>query len=219
MTTGKDSVNRRLIIFTRFPLAGVTKTRLIPVLGAAGAARLQRQMTEHVLRRVRQVQSLPALRIEIRFAGGDTDRMQAWLGAGCDYRPQGSGNLGDRMASAFTSAFNEGVDQSVLIGSDIPGITGTTIEHAYAGLDQADVVCGPSRDGGYYLIGMHRQAFAAGRILFQELSWGTATVLDKTLQMAAAAGLQTCLLEELTDVDFPEDLPIWEKEKLALKNS
>lgn len=212
IATGKDTVDRHIILFTRFPVAGVTKTRLIPELGAAGAARLQRQMTEHVLRRIRQIQSLPAMHIEIRFVGGDSEQMQAWLGTGFDYRPQGSGNLGDRMAEAFASAFKEGVDQSVLIGTDIPGITATTIEYAFAGLDQADVVFGPSRDGGYYLVGMHQAAFAAGRNLFQGLPWGTAKVLEETLQMAAAAGLQTHLLEELTDVDFPDDLPIWAQE-------
>jgi len=208
-------VNRRLIIFTRFPLAGVTKTRLIPVLGAEGAARLQRQMTEHALKRVRRAQLFPALNVEIRFEGGDRDRMQAWLGAGYDYQPQGNGSLGVRMSQAFASAFKKGVAQAVLMGTDIPGIAASTIENAYAGLDQADVVFGPSRDGGYYLIGMQRRAFAAGRQLFQGPQWGAATVLDKTLQLVAAAGLQSRLLEELADVDVPEDLPIWQKESLS----
>jgi len=169
-------------------------------------------MTEHVVKRVRQVRLAPALNIEIRFAGGNTDKMQTWLGTGLDYRSQGSGNLGDRMALAFANAFEKGVDQAALIGTDIPGITATTVEHAFAGLDQADVVLGPSRDGGYYLVGMHREAYSAGRKLFQGLSWGAATVLDETLHLAAAAGLQTHLLEELPDVDFPDDLPIWEQE-------
>ena len=208
----KDALNRRLIIFTRFPVAGDTKTRLIPVLGAAGAARLQRQMTEHVLRRIRPVWSLPGLSIEIRFAGGDVDRMRTWLGAESNYHPQGSGGLGDRMAAAFASAFKQGVEQSVLIGTDIPGITAPIIERAYTGLEQADVVFGPSTDGGYYLIGLHREAFAVGRTLLQDREWGGASVLDETLQKAAATGLQTHLLEELTDVDSPDDLPIWEKE-------
>jgi len=184
---------------------------MIPVLGAAGAARLQRQMTEHVLRRVRPVQLLPAVSLEIRFAGGDRKQMQAWLGAGLDYQPQGSGSLGDRMALAFASAFEERIDQAVLIGTDIPGITATTVESAYEDLDDADVVLGPSSDGGYYLIGLHRQAFAAGRKLFEGIQWGAATVLDETLKLATVMGLQTRLLEELADVDFPEDLPIWEK--------
>ena len=205
-------MNRRLIIFTRFPIAGSTKTRLIPALGAAGAARLQRRMTEHVLKRVRQVRLMPALNIEIRFTGGDTDKMQTWLGPELDYRSQGSGSLGDRMALAFANAFQEGVDQAALIGSDIPGITAATVERAFKGLDQADLVFGPSRDGGYYLVGLHREAFAPGRKLFQGLTWGAATVLNESLQTAAAAGLQTHLLEELTDVDYPDDLPIWEQE-------
>jgi len=214
----QNSVNRRLIIFTRFPLAGATKTRLIPALGAAGAARLQRRMTEHVLRRIEQVQLVSAAHIEIRFAGGDRDRMQAWLGAQFDYEPQGIGSLGDRMSRAFAGAFEKGVDQAVLIGTDIPGITARTVENAYAGLEHADVVFGPSSDGGYYLIGMQPEAFAAGRKLFQGRSWGSATVLDETLNIAAAAGLQAHILPELCDVDVPEDLPIWEKETAGRSN-
>lgn len=205
-------MNRQLIIFTRFPLAGTTKTRLIPVLGAGGAARLQRQMTEHVLRRVRQVQPLPKLHIEIRYAGGDRDRMQAWLGAEYSFQPQGTGSLGDRMYLAFANAFIKGVDQACLIGTDIPGITAGTVENAYSSLDHADVVLGPSSDGGYYLIGMRRQAITAGRKLFLGPQWGAPTVLEETLQLCTDAGLQTHLLEELSDVDFPEDLPTWEKE-------
>ena len=207
------SVSRQLIVFTRFPSAGTTKTRLIPVLGAAGAARLQRKMTEHVLKRVSRVRGMPPPEIEIRFDGGDAGRMQAWLGDTYRYRPQGTGSLGQRMASAFEDAFRNRAGQVVLVGTDIPGLTAATVEAAFGCLDHADAVFGPAKDGGYYLIGMRRGAFKAAQKLFADIHWGTGGVLAATLKLSAASGLRTRLLEELADVDSPEDLPVWEQEK------
>jgi rSAM/selenodomain-associated transferase 1 len=205
------TVNRQLIVFTRFPVPGATKTRLIPTLGAEGAARLQRRMTEHVLGRLSAVSLSPRPTVEIRFDGGDENRMRAWLGEGYCYRPQGEGNLGHRMTVAFQDAFQNGADQVVLIGTDIPGITPDTITDAFGRLDEADVVCGPASDGGYYLIGLQCRGFADAWHLFAGIAWGADTVLEDTLKLAADAGLQTRLLEELTDVDIPQDLPVWEQ--------
>lgn len=204
---------RQLIVFTRFPVAGVTKTRLIPALGAAGAAGLQRKMTEHTLKRVGRAHIIPKPDVEIRYAGGDKKQMQAWLGDAYRYQPQCGATLGDRMAAAFENAFQSRVDQAILIGTDIPALTPAILEAAFEKLGNADVVLGPAKDGGYYLIGMHREAFPAARTLFANTPWGAARVLADTLEMAALSGLRTRLLEELTDVDSPKDLPIWEQEK------
>ena len=90
---------RQLIVFTRFPVAGVTKTRLIPTLGATGAALLQRRMTEHTLKRIGRVHSIPEPAVEIRFEGGGKKRMRAWMGDTYLYQPKRGATLGDRMAS------------------------------------------------------------------------------------------------------------------------
>lgn len=203
---------RQLIVFTRFPVAGVTKTRLIPTLGAAGAALLQRRMTEHSLKHIGRVHIIPEPAVEIRFEGGDKKRMRAWLGDAYLYQPQRGATLGDRMASAFEDAFQNRVDQAVLIGTDIPGLTPATLESAFDSFGKADVVLGPASDGGYYLIGMHRGAFSAARKLFVNMKWGSERVLADTLEIAAISGLRTRLLEELTDVDVPSDLSAWEQE-------
>ncbi|MGD9241166.1 MAG: hypothetical protein PVG69_14130, partial [Desulfobacterales bacterium] len=68
----------RLIVFTRFPEPGKTKTRLIPALGAKGAARLQRQMTEHILATAAKISNRPGLTTEVRHEGGNTGLMQEW---------------------------------------------------------------------------------------------------------------------------------------------
>ncbi len=203
---------RQLIVFTRFPVAGVTKTRLIPTLGAAGAALLQRKMTEHTLKHAGRTRITPEPAVEIRFEGGNKERMRAWLGDTYLYQPQAGNTLGDRMASALGDAFQNRVDQAALIGTDIPGLTSATLESAFDSLGEADVVLGPASDGGYYLIGMHCGAFPAARKLFVNMNWGTDSVLADTLEIAAISGLRTRLLEELTDVDVPADLSTWEQE-------
>src|SRR4028119_49398 len=96
-----ETAKQHLIIFTRYPEPGKTKTRLIPALGTEGAANLQRQMTEHSLSQVKQLQKTSAISFEVRFAGGNLQLMQDWLGYDIPYQPQGEGDLGSRMAQSF----------------------------------------------------------------------------------------------------------------------
>jgi len=200
----------RLIVFTRFPDPGKTKTRLIPELGAKGAASLQRQMTEHIVATAARVSNRPGLTIEIRHEGGNAGLLQEWLGPQFSYRPQGPGDLGRRMARAFEAAFRDSKEATVIVGSDIPGISADIIQQAFEGLQKNDLVLGPARDGGYYLIGL-KYTLPAGTYsrLFDGINWGTGHVLSQTLQIAGKSGLGFLLLESLGDVDRPEDLPIW----------
>jgi rSAM/selenodomain-associated transferase 2/rSAM/selenodomain-associated transferase 1 len=196
-----------LIIFTRYPEPGKTKTRLIPSLGPHGAAELQRRMTEHLLAQVREFQKHRSVSLEVRYEAGNTYLMGKWLGPDLPFRPQGNGDLGQRMERAFREAFFAGMDRVVLVGTDIPGITPDLLWGAFEALGQVDMVVGPARDGGYYLIGL-RQAYPQ---LFVGMPWGTDGVLERTRQVADGLGLSVMLLETLEDVDRPEDLHLWEK--------
>ena len=75
-----QNCRERLIVFTRYPEPGTTKTRMIPELGAEGAAELQRRMTEHMVARVAELVDRRSMPVEIRFEGGDERVMAAWLG-------------------------------------------------------------------------------------------------------------------------------------------
>ena len=211
----------RLIVFTRFPEPGKTKTRLIPALGAKGAARLQRQMTEHILATAAKGSTRPGLTIEVRHEGGNTGLMQEWLGPQFSYRPQGPGDLGRRMTRAFEAAFRDSKGAAVIIGSDIPGISVDIIQQAFEGLQKNDLVLGPASDGGYYLIGMKNTIPAETYTrLFEGINWGTGEVFSQTIQIANTLGLSFVLLESLADVDCPEDLHNWQEvKKTALKPS
>lgn len=205
-----EDLKQRLIIFTRYPEAGTTKTRMIPKLGAEGAAELQRQMTEHIRSRVGELRELHHLTIEIRYEGGSEKLMTKWLGAGFSYCHQGRGDIGRRMGRALKDAFGQGCETVVIIGSDIPDITTNIMQKAFEALNQNDLVLGPAADGGYYLIGVHRETFRYWNPqLFSDISWGTDRVLPQTLSIAHKLGLQYILLDTLRDVDRPEDLGVW----------
>lgn len=194
----------RLVIFTRYPQPGTTKTRLIPALGPEGAADLQRQMTEHTLGQVAawQTQFPHDLTVEIWFSGGDRSQMADWLGAQWAYYPQGEGDLGDRLQRAG----NQDPHRALLvIGIDCPGIDVLCLEQAWRSLHHSEVVLGPAMDGGYYLLGMRRWQPA----LVQDISWSTDQVLAQTMAIAQEQGLTLATLRPLSDVDEPQDLAVW----------
>jgi rSAM/selenodomain-associated transferase 2/rSAM/selenodomain-associated transferase 1 len=192
----------RLILFTRYPCPGKSKTRLIPALGVEGAANLQRRMTERTLAWARLA---PWSDLELCFAGDET-LMRAWLGGHAGFmRPQGEGDLGRRMDHCLTRALSEGAGAAVLFGCDIPGNTSQNLANALDRLKHADLVLGPAKDGGYYLIGLKRPAPE----LFRDMTWGHDQVLKQTLGRADRLGLSYALVDELKDVDYAADLPAW----------
>ena len=204
--------SNRLILFTRYPEPGTTKTRMIPKLGEEGAAELQRQMTEHIVSRVTEFTGLHSTSVEVRFEGGNRHLMAAWLGTGFDYSPQGNGDIGIRMSRAFEDGFGSGYESVMIIGSDIPDITSDIIHKAFDELRRHGLVLGPAADGGYYLIAMQKAVFIlANPRLFNDISWGTEEVLSQTLTVAEKLSLSYCLLETLADVDRPEDLTVWQQ--------
>ncbi|HIK11370.1 MAG TPA: TIGR04282 family arsenosugar biosynthesis glycosyltransferase [Oscillatoriaceae cyanobacterium M33_DOE_052] len=199
-----------LIIFTRYPEPGKAKTRLIPALGAEGAARLHRRLTERMLQRVLAAGSELSwsVSLEVWFAGGNEELMRQWLGEDVVYRSQGEGDLGERMARAFAAAFGEGMERVAIAGTDCPDLGPDLIAELFqrlrvGGNDRSPLlVLGPALDGGYYTIGLRR--FLPE--LFTGISWSTSKVLQQTIDKANFFGYDWQLLPELGDIDRPEDL-------------
>ena len=197
----------RLILFSRYPEPGRAKTRLIPLLGPEQAAAVQREMTAHTVRTARCLAARIGAVVEVRFDGATKSRMRQWLGRGLGYQLQGEGDRGRRIARAFNDAFALGDRRVVIIGCDSPELDARLLGRAFEALDQVDLVIGPARDGGYYLVGLR----APAPELFREIAWGSEHVLEQTLRGASRQDLT--LLPELDDVDRPEDLRIWERAK------
>lgn len=202
-----DIQQQHLIIFTRYPEPGKTKTRLIPALGAVGAANLQRQMTEHTIFQVQALQKTTPISWEVRFTGGNLQLMADWLGDDLLYHTQGEGDLGSRMGRSLTESWQSGAQKVIIIGVDCPGINAHILAQAFEQLNTHDLVLGPAIDGGYYLIGLCRP-FPE---LFFNIDWGTSQVLQQTMNIAENLKISVSFLPPLGDVDLPEDLAIWQQ--------
>jgi len=207
--------NSHIIIFTRFPEPGKTKTRLISTLGPHRAADLQKKMTEKIGAAALRLKKERGVPITFFFTGATKDAMAAWLGKSFGYHHQCSGNIGSRMRDAFTRTFRHTSDSVVLIGSDIPEITTEIMTEAFISLEINDSVIGPSHDGGYYLIGFRAQnAQQLIKVIFDRIPWSTEGVLDKSVQRLVDSGYSYSLLQTLHDIDRPEDIHVAKRMKL-----
>ena len=199
-----DSNNRpdRLIIFSRYPLPGKAKTRLIPALGSLEAARLQRRMTERTINAAREfARTRSDMDIEVRYTDATAVKMRNWLGGGFRLAAQRGRDLGQRMAGAMNDGFAQGYRRVVIIGTDCPSLSAGDLQDAFDALDSCETVIGPAADGGYWLIGTR-----GATNLFEGIQWSTSTVLADTLALAKQQGLSVKLLTEKTDIDTAEDL-------------
>ncbi len=202
MPTRRDLI----ILFTRSPEPGRCKTRLIPALGADGAATLHKWMTEQVLTAIQALTSGQGPGVEICFDGGSEQQMQDWLGQELKYRLQAAGDIGQRMAQALCPRLRD-AKRVLLLGSDCPQITPAILREALSGLNRHDLVLGPAHDGGYYLIGATNHL--PGNIcaeLFSDIHWGSATVFDETISRLRHLQLTYHSLPKLHDIDHADDL-------------
>jgi len=198
----------RVVVLTRYPRLGEVKTRLVPPLSAAEALAVHDRLARHAVDRARALAATREARVEVRTDAAYAHAAEGWLGArGIAYHYQGEGSLGDRLRLAFVDGFLRGDGRVIVIGADCPRLTADHLRDAARRLDDVDVVLGPSVDGGYYLIAIRREARkAALGTVFADIPWSTADVLARTLDACERAGLTHALLEELPDVDRPEDL-------------
>jgi rSAM/selenodomain-associated transferase 1 len=186
-----------IAVFARAPVPGEAKTRLVPVLGAEGAAALQRQLIAQALA---TACALPGARVTLWVAGDvshpfivETARRFAVAVA-----PQLGPDLGARMHHAFVAARAP----LLLVGTDCPQLTANDLGAAAAALHAHDAVIQPASDGGYVLIGLSRPQPA----LFASIDWGTAQVLQQTLARVEALGLRCALQPPRDDLDTADDL-------------
>lgn len=192
----------RVIVLAKAPQPGLAKTRFIPILGAAGAARLARGLLEL---RIRELARAPDLEMELWVTPEPSD--PAWRALGLEnvthWRGQGEGDLGQRMARAAAAALDV-ADGVLLIGTDCPALDCDGIRAAGTALAQHDAVLVPASDGGYVLLGLRR--FHPS--LFSDLPWGGSKVAAMTLARIAALGWSVKVFEALPDIDRPEDLAL-----------
>jgi rSAM/selenodomain-associated transferase 1 len=190
----------RLVIFAKAPVAGKAKTRLIPALGAEGAAQLASEMLAQTVKA-----ALASGVGAVELCADPAPEHPDWsnkIPAGVIPSSQGEGDLGERLARAARRVLDGG-ERILLIGTDCPELVAARLAAAAAKLERHDAVIHPTRDGGYALLGLSQ----FDPSLFEDIAWSTDTVAAETMQRIAALGWSLRVGETLHDIDEPADLP------------
>ncbi|WP_346795760.1 TIGR04282 family arsenosugar biosynthesis glycosyltransferase [Halomonas sp. Bachu 37] len=190
-----------LHLLAKAPLAGQAKTRLIPLLGAEGAAKAHAELVHHCV--ANACGALPPAQVTL-WTALDHDHplfIELRDRVGLTLQAQPDGDLGARIRHALIST----PGPAMVMGSDCPGITCELISSCIKQLATHDVVILPAEDGGYGLIGM-RHDYPA---LFEAIPWGTHRVLATTRYRIEAAGLNAAYPATIWDMDRPEDWQRW----------
>lgn len=190
----------QIAIMAKAPIPGLAKTRLIPVLGAAGAARLQRRLTRMTVTCARDAR---LGEVTVWCAPDNRHRFFRALRhtTGVNLLVQSDGDLGERMHTAFRLHCARG--PVLVVGTDCPVLHPEHLRAAARALIAGDdAVFYPAEDGGYALIGLR----APQPTLFADMAWSTGSVMSNTRARARAQGLRIREFETLWDVDLPDQL-------------
>jgi len=191
--------NSRTLVFAKAPRPGAAKTRLIPRLGAEGAAALHARLVERTLAMAQEA-GLGAL--ELHGTPGEDEFLRRCAARyGATFIAQRDGDLGRRMHAALANALDDG-GCAVLIGTDCPALDARQLRLAARALAEGcDAVFSPTEDGGYALVGLTR----CDERLFEGIAWSTPRVMDETRARLRGLSWRWRELDTLWDVDRPAD--------------
>ena len=191
-------MKQAVILFTRVPKPGMTKTRLLPVLSPDQCVSLHWAFLKDLAALYRELDA----HLFIAYA---PDPDWEWLKSvfpNAGYFPQKGEDLGERMYRVIRKVLALGYESVILTGADLPMMTAGHLNSGFAALETNDIAIGPTSDGGYYLIGMKKPC----RGVFRVEGYGGASVFENTVAAAKNAGLSVGLALPCDDVDTPEDL-------------
>jgi len=184
-----------LLIFTRNPEFGKVKTRLARDIGHQAALDIYKFLLAHTVKICTPLDTEKAVYYSEEIPNNDL-----WNAAVFQKKKQVGEDLGERMQNAFAEGFHLGYSKIIIIGSDLYDIETKDLEQAFNVLNNHEIVIGPAEDGGYYLLGM-KQLHPK---LFKNKNWGTATVLQDTINELKKSNYK--LLEKRNDVDLYSDI-------------
>lgn len=191
-----------LILMTRIPIPGKTKTRLIGTLTKKECAEIHKAFLLDIFKTFSFIKD----EIDIYLTFTPEDSLHLIENILPDYIqcfPQTGDNLGERMSNAMEYLFERGYTKVGLMGADIPDIQPFEIRKAFEELENNDVVIGPTFDGGYFFIGLKKMN---KELFVNDIKWGNKSVLEGTIDIANGMGLKAALIEKHRDIDTKEDL-------------
>jgi len=188
-----------LIIFAKQPIPGQVKTRLGKTMGMEKAAQIYETLLIHTLRVAAQCAGVTLYLYKTRES--DARYFETITSIPLVIRDQINGDLGQRMVTALGDVLEKDADKALIIGTDCPGINAACLYDAFNRLDTHELVIGPTKDGGYYLLGMKQPH----DFLFENMLWSTAAVFAETIKRITARNLDVFTLDTLVDVDEEKD--------------
>jgi len=193
-----------VVLMSRAPVAGKTKTRLESHLKAEECAELHQAFLKDINSKFLNLKKMYSrLDLYLSYTPAESSDLFAEIIDEQFTRiPQRGQDLGERMYNAAVDAYQKSKLPVIITGSDLPLLDIDIFKEALAGLKERDIVIGPSADGGYYLIGMKK----AEKFLFDFESWGNASVLEETIREASRHNLKSHFLPEVSDVDTFKEL-------------
>jgi rSAM/selenodomain-associated transferase 2/rSAM/selenodomain-associated transferase 1 len=219
-----------IALFVKAPELGQVKSRLARTIGVDFATEFYRSMGRDWFDRLTEFAASQQADLRLFYAP-DSGRstVRDWLG--CDDRQlvaQGDGDLGDRMARAFATCFEQGSDRVLLVGSDSPDLPDEILTQAAEALVETGITICPTEDGGYCLVGFQRDRFLSTlsqnifQNIFQNMIWSTETVFAETIARLQSANQPVAILPQWYDIDHAADLDrFWQlnQQNLNLKRS
>jgi len=201
-----------LVLMSRAPVAGETKTRLHTHLTPEESAELHKAFLKDISKKLCRIKkNYSRLELYLSYTPeGSRELFAELIDDDFDYLLQRGSDLGERMFNALNDAHQQTKMPVLVMGSDLPSLPVEIITEALVGLQEKDLVIGPSSDGGYYLIGMQQPH----QYLFQNNNWGKSSVLKSTLEAASKGNLNTHFLPEWHDVDTFSELLFLREELL-----
>lgn len=192
-------MDQALLLFAKVPRPGAVKTRLTPVLTFSEAAQLYSAFLRDALRQGEQLEADVYLYLSPPLPEDGLD----WVPSAVSVREQQGDSLGARMKRAFQDTLNARYERVLLMGTDHPTLPSSFVAQGFQALQTPHSVClGPTKDGGFYLIGMNR--FYPR--LFENMSYSHPRVFSQTLARASRTDAHLTVLPRWYDVDGPPDL-------------
>jgi len=190
-------MKQAILYFVKYPEPGKVKTRLAAGVGNVKAAALYKELAEKNFRTIKQTNGEEVKTVVVFDSPAREEDIKGWLKEADGYLAQKGNDLGERMTAAFEEAFAGEFEGAMAAGSDTLALTDGILRQALRELQSKDVVLGPAKDGGYYLIGLRK----AQPSLFIDMPWSTPALLEETLARIRDEKLSLALLEELDDLD------------------
>ena len=192
-------MSRAIVCFTRIPVPGCTKTRLMPLFSGEECAQIHMAMLRDIAGICRQ----QGVAVYVAYDPvGDVECLKKIFPFAKDFLPQQGEGLGQRMCHAFAQVFAQGHTSCLLIGSDVPLLRFQHFETAWSALERAEVTLGATMDGGYYLVGMNTLC----PVLFENKQYGNGSVYQQAVDCLAENNISFAPALPSVDLDTPEDL-------------